>query len=50
MKVSNFGDSVIGQLLDKIRDVDELGSMLSPVGPVLKFPDGGLLHVLRATP
>lgn len=47
---SNYGDFVIGQLLAKLRDVDEVGSMLSSVGPVLRFPDGGLLHVLRTTP
>lgn len=47
---SNSGDSVMVQLLAKLRGVDEVGSMLSPVGPVLRFPDGGLLHVLRATP
>lgn len=46
---SNFGDSVIGQLLAKLRGVDEVGSMLSPVVSVLRFPDGGLLHVLGAT-
>lgn len=49
MSSSNFGDSAIGQLLAKLRDVDEVGSMLSPVGCVLSCPDSGPLHVLRTT-
>lgn len=32
------------------KNVDEVGSMLSPVGSVLRFPDGSLLYVLRAIP
>lgn len=40
---------MIGQLLDKLKDVDEVGSVLSPVGAVLKYPDGSL-YILRATP
>lgn len=47
---SNLGDFVIRQLLAKFRDVDEVSSVLSPAGPVLRFPDGDHLHVLRATP
>lgn len=37
----------IGQLLAKLRNADEDCSVVAPVGPVLRFPDGGLLYVVR---
>lgn len=37
----------IKQLLAKLRSADEGGSVVASVGPKLRFPGGGLLHVVR---
>lgn len=37
----------IEQLVAKLRSADEDSSVVSPVGSMLRFPGGGLLHVVR---